>query len=155
MGKPVYDIDPMLTISIWNDYIDKASAYYGASAVPELIESLEERKVEMAADDDEQASLLTIDAEIQAIKAQTKQREEILEVHVAELRDWLRGNRVPLLAHFETGSRLDGFNRDGNNRQQAAVYVESLRGQVDKIRTDRQKELAGWKSEVGTLWDSV
>ena len=152
-GQSHFDIDPTLTISIWNDYIDRASSYYGLGS-EELIANLQEREVEMAADDDEEDSLVTIDAEIKAIKNQTKQREEIFDIHVAELKDWLRGNRVPLLAHFETGSRLDGFNRDGANRHDVSVYVDSLRGQVDKIRSDREKELAGWKKEIGTLWDS-
>ena len=34
------------------------------------------------------------------------------------------------------------------------MNVDSIRYQVDTVRADRAKQLAGWNAEVGTIWDS-
>jgi uncharacterized membrane protein YphA (DoxX/SURF4 family) len=70
------------------------------------------------------------------------------------LADFLDRYKTELVSHFATADRLDGFDRDGSNRRKVALHVESLRGQVDTIRSDRQKQLAGWTSEVVSIWDS-
>ena len=91
---------------------------------------------------------------ILAIRNQIQSADEIFQEHQEELIGWLDANRVDLLAHFNTQDRLDGFDRDGKNRAQVAVGVESLREQVSSIQSDRQKKLNGWYSEVEAIWDS-
>ena len=60
-----------------------------------------------------------------------------------------------MISHFSTADRLEGFERDGANRDQAALYVDSLREQIDSIRADRQKKLSDWSAEVTGIWDSL
>ena len=79
----------------------------------------------------------------------------ILTTHEEELAYWLDVNRTELIQHFSTSSRLDGFDRDGNQRDKIAIQVTSLREQVDTIRKDRGKKVKGWSGEVTAIWDSL
>ena len=167
-GQPSYEIDPSLTLQLWDDYLDRAYSYYGFGS-PELQEKLAAQRAELAdkiqrAREAKDSSVDTaalerqreeLEQAILAIREQPKQLEAILEEHRDQLLDWLDANRVALISHFNTESRLDGFQRDGENREEAALYVASLRGQVDTIRSDRQKQLNGWTAEVTAMWDSL
>ena len=93
--------------------------------------------------------------QIEEIKTQPLRVAEALESHQVELEDWVLTNRIAVLAWYRTGGRLDGFERDGEERDQVASDVASLRGQVDKIELDRNKEMGKWKGEVSALWDSL
>jgi uncharacterized membrane protein YphA (DoxX/SURF4 family) len=167
-GTEHYDLDPELTFLIWDDFIDKAISYYGFGS-PELQETIVVRRDETAktikqAREKGSPSVNTFELEEQrrldeasilAIRQQIARTEQIFEDHKAQLNDFLRYNRAALLQHFNTENRLTGFERDGENRQKVAVYVDSLREQVETIKQDRKKELNQWTYEVLAMWDSL
>lgn len=161
-----YSIDTEQTFAIWDDYIDRTFDYYGLGS-QELVEEIDQRGQGLLqefnkarADGDEKLAqelrekIESAAASLELIENQPKKAEEILENHREQLVDFLNYNQVELISHFGTADRLQGFQRDGQNRDQVAVYVDSLRGQVDTIRSDRTKKLRGWTSEVTSIWDS-
>ncbi len=162
-----FQTNPQLTIDLWNDFLDRAVYYYGFGS-DELQQELRDQRTLLAEkiQDARNANDSSVDTDaleekrsdlekqILAVRSQLKDGEKILDSHIARLKDWLAVNEVELISYYESADRLDGFERDGENRDQAALYVDSIRGQVDSIRTDRQKKLAGWKSEIVAMWDS-
>ena len=80
---------------------------------------------------------------------------ETLNTHKVLLQDWVKGNQVDLIAHFSTQDRLAGFARDGQQASAVSLEVDSLRGQVDTIQSDRNKKMAGWSKEMTDMWDSL
>ena len=161
-GKTDFRIDNKRTLAVWNDFIDQATDYY-AFGSPELIAEIEseiKNWEKLAGGEDDSAArartqLQELNTQIEEIRAQPKLVAKALEAHEWELEDWTNGNRVSLLAWYRAGGRLDGFERDGNDRDKVAVDVSSLREQVDKIDTDRNKEMTKWKGEVSQIWDSL
>ena len=148
-----YFINHDRTLAVWDDFIEEATHYY-AFGSPEIIEKLEaeiERYVTL--DDMDQVQLLQ--SQVDAIRAQPKQVAEALQAHEWELEDWVNANRVPVMAWYKSGERLDGFERDGEDRGKVALDVASLREQVDKIQADRTKEMTKWKADVAAIWDSL
>ena len=165
-GEPSFSIDTELTFSIWNDFVDRTFSYYGLAS-SELMDEIKSRITQHESDlananeKDDEKSVFALTNKIAAAKSALTQIEEqafraeaILEDHEEQLTDFLSINEVELISHFATADRLDGFKQDGANRDQVAVYVDSLRGQVDTIRQDRQKKLVGWTAEVTGIWDS-
>lgn len=161
-GETSIEISTEETFAIWDDFVDRATDYY-AFGSPQLIESLESKiaklessiETDVAEDADKTKQLVeTLRSQIEAISKQPQFANEILAAHELELQDWINANRVTLMAHYRTGDRLVGFERDGENKSQVAMKVDSLRGQIDTIASDRYKELAKWKSEVSEVWDS-
>ncbi len=165
-GIASLEIDSDLTFSIWNDFVDRTFSYYGLAS-PELMEQITNRidqhEVDLAEaieSGDGKAELALIgkiaDAKraVARIQEQAARAEMILEDHEEQLTDFLSINEIELISHFGAVERLEGFERDGENRSDVAVYVDSLRGQVDSIRQDRQKKLTGWTGEVTGIWDS-
>ena len=71
-----------------------------------------------------------------------------------ELQQWFSLNEAEIVAHFGTEDREEGFDRDGENKADAALYVDSLRYQVDSITSDRKKKLYGWYAAIGNMWDA-
>ena len=167
-GRKSYALNPELTFLIWDDFIDKAIAYYGFGS-PDLQAGISKRRQEFAdqiasARENQDATIKTFELEqkretdelsILAIRKQIPRAEQIFEDHKAQLNDFLKLNQTELLSHFGTEDRLIGFDRDGENRREVALYVDSLRGQVDSIRADRTKQLRGWSNEVVAIWDSL
>jgi uncharacterized membrane protein YphA (DoxX/SURF4 family) len=167
-GSSEFDLDPELTFLIWDDFVDKAIGYYGFGS-PELQKTIAQRREETAntitqAREEGAANISTSaleeqrrldEASILAIREQITRTEQIFEDHKEQLNDFLRYNRTALLQHFNTQDRLDGFQRDGQNRQEVAVYVDSLREQVETIKQDRKKALNEWTYEVTAIWDSL
>ena len=165
-GISSFSIDTQQTFGIWNDFIDRTFDYYGLGSEElkeDIVERgnalLEEREKARKAGDEKQfmelqEQLDSAAINIELIGQQPKKAEAILKDHQEQLLDFLSYNEVELISHFGTADRLEGFQRDGENREQVAVYVDSLRGQVDTIRTDRSKKLRGWTSEVTGIWDS-
>lgn len=168
-GTNSYSLDPELTLVIWDQgFADEATHYYGFGS-EELQSEIAKRRDKLAekilqARDAKDTSVNTAELEAQRaideqnilkIRDQPIRVEEILEDHKQQLINWLSDNEVELISHFATAERLDGFERDGENRDQAAIYVDSLRAQIDSIRSDRNKKLAGWTSEVTGIWDSL
>ena len=90
-----------------------------------------------------------------AAKSLLTRGKDILSSHKQQLKDWTDENRIDLIAHFSTSDRLTGFDRDGEIREEVATQVDSIRGQVDTIRSDRAKNLNGWKATVKSIWDSL
>ena len=167
-GRPVAAINPESTYQLWDDYIDRATSYYGFGS-PDLIEDLSARQAEIdkrlltPGSQDEKTGepenlrqeLESVADAIEQIQSQPSRANEIFESHKLLLADFLDANESALLAHFNSADRLDGFAKDGENRQDVALYVDSLRGQVDKIRVEQNKELAGWTAEVNAIWNSL
>jgi hypothetical protein len=167
-GTRSFTVDPELTFAIWGQFLDEADQYYEFGN-EELEEKIAKRREQLAdqiktAREEKDTSVDTAELEAQReideqsilqLRGQPQRLMEILEDHESQLNYWIDINRVELLSHFNTADRLDGFERDGENRDEAAVYVDSLRDQVDTIRSDRQKKLTGWTAEVTGLWDSL
>lgn len=168
-GTKSYSIDPELTLAIWDEgFADEATIYYGFGS-EELQNEISLRREKLAdriqaARDAQDKSVKTAELEAQRdddeqsilqIREQPRRLNDILDDHEQQLKDWLFENEVELVSHFSTADRLDGFQRDGENRQQVAIYVDSLRGQVDTIRSDRNKKLGQWSAEVTGIWDSL
>lgn len=168
-GTKAYSIDPELTLVIWDEgFADEAADYYGFGS-DELQAEIAARRDKLAekisqARETKDKSVNTVELEAQRsideqnilrIRQQLARLDEILEDHEQQLLDWLDANRVELISHFSTADRLKGFDRDGVNRDQVAIYVDSLRGQVDTIRSDRYKKLSGWTNEITGIWDSL
>ncbi len=161
-GETDFKIDNQRTLAVWDDFVEKATNYY-AFGSPELIAEIETeiRDFEkLAAGEDDSAVLaqtriMELKDQIKEIRQQPYQVADSLEAHQYELEDWVNANRVAVLAWYRTGTRLNGFERDGDDRDKVAVDVASLRGQVDSIQSDRTKEMTKWKGEVAQIWDSL
>ena len=160
-GNPQYEFDTELTFAIWNDFIDEAYHYYGFGN-QNLETQIVDKRAKLA-DQIKQARLVK-DASVNTAKLESQRREaeqdilkirtqledaeRILETHQQQLSVFLEANRTDIMSHYQTADRLQGFERDGANRAQVATYVDSLRDQVDTIRSDRDNQLAGWVGEV-------
>ncbi|MGB1929185.1 MAG: hypothetical protein ACPHO8_07740 [Mariniblastus sp.] len=167
-GEVSYSVDPELTQLIWDQgFANEATLHYdfGSEALQEELaaerEKLKNKIVDARSKQDKSVDTRALEAtrakyeqDILKIREQPQRLEDILEEHQAQLADWVAANEIELVSHFSTSERLDGFQRDGQNRQLAAIYVDSLWDQVDSIRSDRYKKLVGWTSEVTGIWDS-
>ena len=167
-GRDLYKLDPSQTFDAWDEFAKKAGSYYGFGSEG-LRKKLTENRERLAkeirkARDEKDSSVNTRELEVEreddarAIKAIPKQLDrlkEILADHKKMLGGWLNFNETEIVAHFGTSDRLVGFKRDGVNREQAGTYVDSLRGQIDTIGSDRGKKLKGWKKEVSDMWGSL
>lgn len=167
-GTELYQLDSANTFEAWGQFVDKASRYYGFGSEG-LEKKLEGRREELGkkirkARAEKDASVDTRALEVQRefdaramkiIRDQPERIEEILADHQAMLAGWLQRNDTEIVAHFGTINRLDGFERDGINRDKVGTYVESLRGQIDTIESDRGKKLKGWKKEIADMWSSL
>ena len=167
-GETYLSADPELTLLIWNDFVDQATDYYGLGS-PDLQQQIADRRESLAqkvvaARRDSATAVDTEELERQraadeqsilAIRQQPRRVEEILADHREQLVAFLDNYRIEIVSHFNTDDRTAGFQRDGENRRQAAIYVDSLRNQIDEIRSDRAKKLNQWTSEVEAIWDSL
>ena len=167
-GESFFATDPEFTFLIWNDFIDRATNYFGLGS-PELEQQISERREELAqkivasrasAETAGQAREFEKQREVDeqsifSIRAQPGRAEEILNDHQQQLLDFLEANQTEIVSHFSAADRTLGFQRDGENRQQVALYVDSLRTQVDEIRADRTKQLDAWTNDVVAIWDSL
>lgn len=166
-GKDVFSIDPKLTLAVWKDYRDRAYDYYGMGSdelqqkiaqrredLREKIQSARQSKADPATIAELERQREADEQSILQLREQPVRVDELLEEHKARMMDWLAENRIELLAHYNTQDRLDGFERDGENKQEVALYVDSVRSQVDEIAQDRRKKLNGWTARVTSIWDS-
>lgn len=162
------ELNPEFTFLIWDNFVDEVSSYYGFGS-PELEQEIAERRERLAkqiteARESGSATVDTDDLERQreidersilALRQQPRQAEAIFSDHKQQLVEFLDQYETDLISHFSTSDRLRGFAKDGQSREQVAIYVESLRDQVDTIRSDRQKQLSQWSAEVVGIWDSL
>lgn len=166
-GEVTFKIDHSLTILLWNDFLNKATEVYDlgsqewqdelAKKYEKLGEQIREARAAKSSSVDPAVLELerkSIKNKIAKLQTQRRDGEAILKKHTDELIDWLTVNEVELVGHFASAGRLDGFERDGENRADASLYVDSLRGQVDTIRIDRNKDVSKWTSQVNAIWDS-
>ena len=155
-------VEPDQTFYIWEDFMDRAASHYhfgGDDVVDELkkqrevlAEEIRQRKAEDDPYRDLELQRAAAEQEIKQIRSQMVKAKEILDDSKSELLDWQNANRVKLIAYYGTREREKGFAQDGDNSESVALYVDTLRYQVDTIKSDRQKELYGWKAEVGNIW---
>ena len=168
-GTTSYSIDAEKTLAIWNQgFLDEAYYYYGFGS-EELEQEIAARRDKLAeqinaARENNDKSVNTSQLEAQRLadeeailklREQPQRVKDIFEEHKQQLIDWLSDNEVELISHFSTANRLQGFERDGENRDDVALYVDSLRGQVATIESNRKKKLAGWTAEMTGIWDSL
>ncbi len=165
-GMGSITVSPELTLALWKDFRDRAAGQYRFGD-PELVEQLKKQRAEMAEDikearvagkEDEAIELeqkrRLAEEKIIKIRSQLPRSEEILSDATKELEDWLSQNEAEIVAHYGTEDREMGFDRDGENRADAALYVDSLRYQVDTITSDRKKKLYGWYASIDNIWDA-
>lgn len=159
-------VTPEQTLALWADFRDQAASLYRFGD-PELVERLQQQRTKMAEDilaarivgDAKKARELEqerklAEMKILKIRSQRPRAEEILNDASNELEQWLSLNEAEIVAHYGTHSRERGFDRDGENKADAALYVDSLRYQVDTITSDRKKKLYGWYAAIGNMWDA-
>lgn len=167
-GKKTFDIDTDSTLQQWEQFTTHANKYYGFGSVELQAELAKQRQT--IADQIETARTEgntevntaelagkreSLEKDIAQIRRQPELLKDTLKAHKLLLQEWTKGNRVELIAHFATENRLDGFARDGQQASAVSSQVDSLRGQVDTIQSDRNKKMAGWSKEVSGLWDSL
>ena len=165
-GIASVSLDPELTLALWRDFRDKAVGVYRFGD-QELVEQLQAQRTQMAeqiksarADGDaEKARALEqerklAEKKIIKIRSQLPRSEEILADASDGFKQFLAQNEVEIVAHYGTQSREQGFDRDGANKADAALYVDSLRYQVDTITSDRKKKSYGWYASIENMWDA-
>lgn len=159
-------VSPELTLALWKDFRDQAAGQYRFGD-PELVEQLKKQRAEMAeaikvaraAGNAEEAQTLEqnrklAEQKILKIRSQLSRSEEILNDATNELNQWHAQNEIEIVAHYGTQDREQGFDRDGENKADAALYVDSLRYQVDSITSDRKKKLYSWYAAIDNIWDA-
>lgn len=162
VGPESVSLDPELTFALWEDFMHRAASHYRFGDPAEVERLKEQRKIladeikSLQAKGDSAKDLETeraiAEQDIKKIRAQVTDAEEVLDDTKYEFESWLQANQVDLVAHYGTKEREDGFVRDGENKDVAALYVDSLRYQVGTIKSDRKKKLYGWKQEVDGMW---
>ena len=167
-GKTIFTIDTDSTIKEWEAFTDASTDYYGFGSI-DLQADLAKKRAAIATEIEEareandtnintaelEGKRAELEADINQIRLQPQRLDEIRNSHIKNLKDWVKGNRVELLAYFSTEDRLQGFASDGKQASEISSEVDSLRGQVDTIRSDRNKQLLGWSKEVTSMWDSL
>ena len=167
-GKTTYSIDTKSTTKQWEDFTNLAVDYYGLGSIDlqqdlakerkAIAEEIESARAEKTTDVNTaklQGDRDALEAKIDQVRNQPRLLKEIRETHIRNLQDWAKGNRTELIAFFSTQDRLQGFSSDGKQASEISSEVDSLRGQVDTIRSDRNKKLLGWSKEVTAMWDSL
>lgn len=159
-GRTGFDVDPSLTLAIWDDFVDRATSHYGfgSETIAKQLADANRKLTESAGGSPTPVVAAEITANSAALKQLARQKQqasELLKQHQQLLKDWLSENRVELIAHYSTAGRLEGFQRDGASAEKTAIEVESLRNQVDSIRSDRTAKLNQWSSQVVAIWDSL
>ena len=167
-GKKTFRIDTDSTIERWKQFVKDSVGYYGFGSVDLQVE-LEGRRQTLAEEIEAARAQNNIDVnteklagdraslekDIAQIRRQPDLLKETLDTHNELLKEWAKGNRVDLIAHFSTADRVAGFARDGRQASAVSSQVDSLRGQVDTIQSDRNKKMAGWSKEITDMWDSL
>ena len=162
------EIDPSLTLQLWEDFADRAYEYYQlgdetlAKGIAARIKSnqgiVDEARKSPNSKVDYSALEKQIDRDKQsvtAIKNQLERLEEILTKYKEELLAWIDNNRLELVAHFSSSDRELGFARDGEAKTKIVSEVDSLRQQTDTITKDRYRKTQGWIREVAAIWDAL
>lgn len=159
-GKTQVDIDPTLTLALWDDFVDQAAQHYRfgdvkwvlgqtGSAANKSSKAAISQTTPVRFEASESANALS-----KVVSEQPQRAKEIYESHKQELLSWLAANRTEILEFFGTAQRIEGFQRDGEHWRETALEVDSLRSQRDAILTARGQKARGWKAEIDAIWDS-
>ena len=164
IGSVVFDTQP--TEDLWQEFRDRADGAYRFGDT-ELVEKLQAKRATLAIEiktfrekgDTKRARELELErseaeTDIIQIRNQPKRSEEILVDSIESYKDWLTDNKGEIVAYYGTRWREDGFSQDGQHSSDAALWVDSLRYQVDTIKGDRKKKAYAWFSEAESLWDA-
>ena len=90
---------------------------------------------------------------IKLIRNQVRLALQTYEKHAAGLKDYL-ATWSPEINEYRVGlNRLDGFDRDGDNRSAVASQVSYLSEQMDTIKSDMNKKVAPIKTGLKAAWD--
>ncbi len=127
-------ISPAFTYMIWDDFVDRVRSRLTLDKV-----ETDGVGLNLAIQEGSLAS----------------QADQVLANHKELLQDFLDANQVEIVSWFATSDRLQGFARDGDQRQQVIQGVDSLRDQVATIQQDRNKKFQEWVWEVEAIWDSL
>jgi uncharacterized membrane protein YphA (DoxX/SURF4 family) len=162
------EIDPSLTLQLWEDFADRAYEYYQlgdqtlANAISTRIKSNQKLVDDARNSANSNVDLSGLEEQIKndkksvaAIKNQLERLEEVLAKYKDELLAWIDNNRLELVAHFSTSDRELGFARDGDAKTKIVYEVDSLRQQTDTISKDRYRKTQGWIREVAAIWDAL
>lgn len=164
----VVNLDPYLTKSVWASFVLEANEVYDFGD-EELLEKYNKKKADLmaqlrAAESAEDgggdvgsinAELQSVNQKVDALKKQVAEAELILSSAQRQLQTFLDTNSHEILEYFGGLDRLEGFNRDGENRDQVVEYVPSLRGQYAEIRSDLDKKRNQWIVEIEKIWDGL
>ena len=167
-GKKTFSINTKSTIQQWEQFVEDSIGYYGfgsvdlqvklankRQALAEEIEAARAQNNTKVNTEELAGDRASLEKDIAKIRRQPDLLTETLNTHKVLLQDWVKGNQVDLIAHFSTQDRLAGFARDGQQASAVSLEVDSLRGQVDTIQSDRNKKMAGWSKEMTDMWDSL
>jgi len=158
-GKKTFSINTKSTIQQWEQFVEDSIGYYGfgsvdlqvklankRQALAEEIEAARAQNNTKVNTEELAGDRASLEKDIAKIRRQPDLLTETLNTHKVLLQDWVKGNQVDLIAHFSTQDRLAGFARDGQQASAVSLEVDSLRGQVDTIQSDRNKKMAMWDS---------
>lgn len=149
-GEPIKpNIDTELTFAIWSDFVERAERHYSFGD-PMLIDVLENRIKEANGD-----ALAKLKEQISLVKKQKSDARRILNEHQTALANFFEMNRDEILRFVNSRGRLDGFDRDGQNKNAVASDVPSIRDQVESIQRDRNSASRSWFTDIEALWDSL
>ena len=164
IGSIVFDTQP--TEDLWQEFRDRADGAYHFGDT-KLVEKLQAKRATLAEEikafrekgDAGKARELEIErseaeTDIIQIRNQPKRSEEILADSIESYKNWLTDNKGEIVAYYGTQWREDGFAQDGQHSSDAALWVDSLRYQVDTIKGDRKKKAYAWYAEVDSIWDA-
>ena len=164
IGSIVFDTQP--TEDLWQEFRDRADGAYRFGDT-KLVEKLQAKRATLAEEikafrekgDAGKARELEIErseaeTDIIQIRSQPKRSEEILADSIESYKNWLTDNKGEIVAYYGTQWREDGFAQDGQHSSDAALWVDSLRYQVDTIKGDRKKKAYAWYAEVDSIWDA-
>ncbi len=179
-GNAHVEIDPSLTLALWDDFVDQAEQYYHfgdrdwaggqAQTIGQTQTVALDPKVGRTptASNPEGHSVAKVSNNLgsrvdradsretleNVVRDQPQRAKEIYESHKQDYLSWLAANRTEIIEFFGTAQRTEGFKRDGEHWRETALEVDSLRSQRDAILTARNQKARGWKAEIDALWDS-
>ena len=159
-------VDPQLTLDIWKDFRDRAASIYRFGD-PKQVSMLKEKREVLAEQikaareqgDSAEANQLEIqrnqdEVAIKQLRVQEARSNVILAQAGDGLKSWLKDNHTEIVAHYGTQSREVGFDRDGSNKSDVPLGVDSLRYQVESISSDRKKQRYQWFKEIDDMWEA-
>jgi len=166
-------LDPSKTFGFWELFLEDVLVGYKlsqkeiASRIDSLsreIDDLEKAIAKVASDQPDAAGLLKTKQErLNSLRGRLQKADplqdmlKIVQRRKQQLTNYLTFpvHKSEILKSVDDEKRLRGFIRDGENRQNAAVYVESLRDQVDSIESGIKSIRYKHSSEIEGIWNGL